>query len=51
MCIRDRVWLIGRLIYRHAYIADPSKRQLGFVLTVLPTFLLLCLGLVGAVIR
>lgn len=45
------VWLIGRLLYRHAYIADPAKRGLGFLLTVLPTFVLLGLGLVGAVMR
>ena len=45
------VWLIGRLIYRHSYIADPTKRQLGFLLTVVPTFVLLVLGLVGTVMR
>ncbi len=45
------VWLIGRLVYRQAYVADPAKRHIGFVLTVLPTFVLLGLGLVGAVMR
>lgn len=43
------VWLIGRLIYRQAYVADPAKRGLGFLLTVIPTFVLLGLGLAGAV--
>lgn len=43
------VYLIGRLVYRQAYVADPSKRQLGFLLTVMPTGTLLVLGLVGAV--
>lgn len=43
------VWLLGRLLYRQTYVADPDKRHVGFVLTVLPTFVLLVLGLVGAI--
>jgi len=43
------VYLIGRLVYRQAYIADPSGRQIGFLLTVIPTSTLLVLGLVGAI--
>ena len=43
------VWLLGRFLYRRSYVADPSKRGLGFLLTVLPTFTLLALGLVGSV--
>ncbi len=43
------VYLIGRIVYWRAYVADPSKRSLGFLLTVLPTSLLLGAGLVGAV--
>jgi glutathione S-transferase len=42
------VYLIGRQIYRHSYVADPDKRSLGFVLTAFPIFALLALGLVGA---
>lgn len=45
------VWLVGRLVYRRQYMADPSSRQTGFLLTVIPTFTLLVLGLVGAVAR
>ena len=45
------VWLIGRLIYRQSYVTDPAKRQIGFLLTVIPTVILLGLGLVGAVMR
>ena len=45
------VYLVGRLVFRSAYIADPSKRGPGFLLTVVPTFTLLALGLVGAVLR
>ena len=45
------VWLIGRLIYRQSYVTDPAKSQIGFLLTVIPTVILLGLGLVGAVMR
>lgn len=45
------VYLIGRLIYWRSYVADPAKRGLGFGLTVLPTFVLLGAGLVGAVMH
>ena len=42
------VYLVGRLLYRQAYVADPAKRGLGFLLTFLPTVLLVLAGLVGA---
>ncbi|WP_020159672.1 MAPEG family protein [Methylobacter marinus] len=42
------VYLIGRFLYRHLYITDPAKRQPGFVLTVVPTFILLIASLVGS---
>lgn len=45
------VYLLGRFLYRQSYITDPTKRQLGFVLTVVPTFVLLAAGLFGAIIR
>lgn len=45
------VWLIGRLVYRQSYVANPAKRQVGFLLTVIPTVILLGLGLAGAVMR
>ena len=45
------VYLIGRLVYRRAYLADPSTRQIGFLLTVIPTVVLFALGLAGAVFR
>jgi hypothetical protein len=44
------VYLIGRFIYRQQYVADPSKRAAGFLLTVLPTFTLLLGCLVGAIL-
>ncbi len=41
------VYLVGRLVYRQAYLADPDKRGPGFMLTALPTLLLLLGGLLG----
>ena len=45
------VYLVGRTLYRQAYVADPAKRGLGFLLTFLPTTLLVLAGLAGAVMR
>lgn len=44
------VYLIGRLIYRKTYITDPSQRTVGFLLTIVPTFVLLIAALIGALI-
>ena len=43
------VYLVGRLIYRSSYIQDPDKRTLGFVLSILPTGILLLATLTGIV--
>ena len=43
------VYLVGRIVYFRAYIADPAKRGTGFGLTILPTVVLLIGGLVGAI--
>ena len=45
------VWLIGRFLYRRLYLADPAKRRPGFLLTVIPTFILLAASAVGAITR
>ena len=45
------VYLVGRVLYRQAYVTDPAKRGLGFLLTFMPTTLLVLAGLVGAVMR
>lgn len=42
------VYLVGRQLYRQAYVAAPDKRGLGFMLSLAPTVLLLLGGLVGA---
>lgn len=41
------VYLVGRFVYWRAYVADPSKRLLGFALSAGPTILLAVLALVG----
>ncbi|PJK09280.1 hypothetical protein CO608_07290 [Lysobacteraceae bacterium NML08-0793] len=43
------VYLIGRLIYWRAYVANPANRALGFLLSMLPTMGLLLLALLGIV--
>ena len=45
------VYLVGRVLFRQAYVADPAKRGVGFMLTFFPTTLLALAGLVGAVMR
>lgn len=45
------VYLLGRLLYRQLYLADPAKRRPGFLMTVIPTFTLLGMVLWGAATR
>ena len=44
------VYLIGRFIYWHSYVRDPSKRSLGFLLSAAPAFGLALAALVGALL-
>jgi glutathione S-transferase len=41
------VYLVGRVLYWRAYVSDPSKRAIGFMLSIAPTALLCMLALVG----
>jgi glutathione S-transferase len=43
------VYLIGRFIYWRAYVADPSKRAIGFMLSMVSTMALAAIALVGIV--
>ena len=45
------VYLIGRFVYLRAYVAEPSKRSVGFSLTSLPILVLLLIDLIGSVSR
>ena len=43
------LFIIGRQVYRGAYMADPDKRSAGFGIGALATVILLLGGLVGAI--
>ena len=43
------VWPIGRILYARAYAADPDKRGPGFLLTLLPSIVLLIGAAIGTV--
>jgi uncharacterized membrane protein YecN with MAPEG domain len=43
------VYLIGRFVYLRAYVAEPSRRSLGFGLSSMPILALLLIDLIGAV--
>jgi uncharacterized membrane protein YecN with MAPEG domain len=47
--ILGAVFLVGRILYLRGYVADPSKREFGFGLSVLPVVVLLVGALLGAV--
>ena len=42
------VWIAGRFLYRRLYLSNPAKRGPGFLLTILPTAILLLMTLWGA---
>jgi glutathione S-transferase len=42
------VYLIGRFLYLRAYVAEPSKRSIGFTLTGVPILVLLLIDLIGS---
>jgi glutathione S-transferase len=43
------IYLIGRELYATMYVKEPSKREIGYGLTFVPTAVLLAGGLFGAV--
>lgn len=43
------VFLVGRLVYRVAYFRDPPTRGVGFVLTILPTTIMMVWVLIVAI--
>jgi uncharacterized MAPEG superfamily protein len=43
------IWSVGRLLYARSYYADPAKRSLGFLVTFLPTIILIIAAAYGAV--
>jgi len=45
------LYLVGRILYLRGYVADPKKRELGFLLSSLPISALIVIDLVGVIIR
>ncbi|HEX3846598.1 MAG TPA: MAPEG family protein [Steroidobacteraceae bacterium] len=43
------VYLVGREIFAFTYVREPAKREVGFMLSFLPSVILLLGGLYGAV--
>lgn len=44
-------YLVGRFLYRHLYLADPTRPGPGSLLTIILTFALLAAALAGAMTR
>jgi glutathione S-transferase len=44
------IYLVGRVLYFRAYVTEPAKRGMGFVLSLGPAVVLLLAALVGAVL-
>ena len=43
------IYLIGRELFAFSYVKEPAKREVGFILSSLPSLILVLGGLVGAV--
>lgn len=43
------VYIIGRFIYWRAYVTEPKNRGLGFMLSLIPSMLLIVLSVVGII--
>lgn len=44
------IWILGRLVYMQAYIANPPSRRLGTILSIAATGILVVGGIVGVVL-
>jgi glutathione S-transferase len=49
VAIAGAVYLVGRMVYWRAYTEAPAKRELGFVLSMVPIVTLLLAALAGIV--
>ncbi|MGB0496655.1 MAG: MAPEG family protein [Kangiellaceae bacterium] len=43
------IYIIGRFLYWRAYVTEPSSRGLGFILSIIPSLILIILAIVGAI--
>ncbi len=44
------VYIVGRFIYWRAYVSAPAKRGMGFMVSIIPTSILLALAFVGIIL-
>lgn len=44
------IWIVGRVLYMEGYMADPSKRGFGFLISAVCQLLLLILAMTGITI-
>jgi glutathione S-transferase len=49
MALIGAVYLIGRVLYWRGYVRDPRQRSLGYMVSAVPTVVLICAGVAGAV--
>ncbi len=49
VCSLGLIYVLGRFIFWRAYVSEPSKRGLGFILSIVPTFALMVLSVVGII--
>ena len=45
------IYLVGRFVYAGAYVKDPATRSTGFMLSFVPTAILLVGAIIGALLR
>ena len=43
------VWIVGRILYQRGYVADPAKREVGFLIQAIATAVLL-FGALGRIV-
>ncbi len=43
------IWIVGRTLYARAYVADPEKRGPGFMMTFVPTIIMIVGTLVALI--
>jgi len=48
--ILGTVYLVGRVLFLRGYVADPSKREIGFGLSFLPILVLVIGALIGVLV-
>ena len=43
------VYIVGRFIYWRSYVNNPPSRGMGFIISIVPTFLLIVLAIAGII--